>query len=98
MDEIKAYMRENILDGAVDALGTIPRLIGIAASHFSEFGHATKDGRLARIDTAEFELDVPDGLAESVVATIVERGRIGEGHPGDGLPALAAGWPSPCSR
>lgn len=84
MQEIKAYVREQMLDHVIDELAAVPGLPGIAVAHLREFGHATEDGRLVKTDMAKLEIDVSDSLVESVVRTIVEHGRTGEGHPGDG--------------
>ncbi|NNC24179.1 P-II family nitrogen regulator [Salinisphaera sp. USBA-960] len=84
MQEIKAYVREHMLDHVIDALAAVPELPGIAVVHLREFGHATEDGRLVKIDMAKLEIDVPDSLAESVVQTIAEHARTGDGHSGDG--------------
>ncbi|MES1945298.1 nitrogen regulatory protein PII-like protein [Salinisphaera sp. PC39] len=85
MQEIKAYVREPMLDHVVDALAAIPGLPGIAVVHLREFGHAVEDGRLVKTEMAKLEIDVPDELIESVIETIVEHARTGEGHPGDGM-------------
>lgn len=84
MQEIKAYVREQMLDHVIDELAAVPGLPGIAVAHLREFGHATEDGRLVKTDMAKLEIDVSDSLVESVVRTIVEHGRTDEGHPGDG--------------
>lgn len=84
MQEIKAYVREQMLDHVIDALAAVPGLPGIAVVHLREFGHATEDGRLVRTEMAKLEIDVPDELMAPVVDTIIEHGRTGEGHPGDG--------------
>jgi len=84
MKEVKAYIREHMLDHVIDALAAIPDLPGIAVAHLREYGHATEDGGLVRIEMAKLEIDVTDGMAEAVVETIVSHARTGAGHPGDG--------------
>ena len=84
MKEIKATIRENRLDTVIDALAAIPGLPGIAVVHVREYGRATNDGALIRVDVAKLEIDVDDALAHTVVETIVTHARTGDGHPGDG--------------
>lgn len=84
MQEVKAYIQEQMLDPVLDALNTIPGLPGIAVVHLREFGHGSDAGRLVRTDMVKLELDLPDDLVASVVETIVEQARTGAGHPGDG--------------
>lgn len=84
MQEIKAYVREPMLDKVMAALAAIPDMPGIAVVHLREYGHAATDGRFARIDMAKLEIDVCDALVDTVVQTIVQHARTGAGHPGDG--------------
>lgn len=84
MKEIKAYIREHMLDHVVDALAAIPDIPGIAVVHLREYGHATSDGGLVRVDMAKLEIDVDDALVVTVVDTLVTQARTGDGHPGDG--------------
>lgn len=84
MKEIKAYIREHMLDHVVDALAAIPDMPGIAVVHLREYGHATSDGGLVRVDMAKLEIDVDDALVTAVVDTLVTHARTGDGHPGDG--------------
>ncbi|MDT0617452.1 P-II family nitrogen regulator [Salinisphaera sp. P385] len=84
MREIKAYVREHMLDHVIDALAAVPELPGIAIVQVREFGHAVQNGRLIKTEMAKLEIDVPDELVEQVVDTIIEHARTGEGHPGDG--------------
>lgn len=84
MKEVKAYIRENMLDSVIDALAAIPGMPGIAVVHLREYGHATDSGGLVRIDMAKLEIDVADTLVEAVVNTLIDTARTGAGHPGDG--------------
>lgn len=84
MKEIKAYVREHMLDEVVDALAVIPGMPGVAVVRLREYGHATDDGRLVRVDMAKLEIDVDDALLACVVETLVTHARTGDGHPGDG--------------
>lgn len=84
MKEIKAYIREHMLDHVIDALAAIPGMPGIAVVHLREYGHATGDGSLVRVEMAKLEIDVDDALVTTVVETLVTQARTGDGHPGDG--------------
>ncbi|MDT0618396.1 MAG: P-II family nitrogen regulator [Salinisphaeraceae bacterium] len=85
MQEIKAYVRKNMLDAVLDSLNTIEGLPGIAIVDVQGFGHhAAKDAPLTKTDMAKLEIDVPDELVAPVVETILAQARTGEGHPGDG--------------
>lgn len=84
MKEIKAYVREAMLDQVMDALAAVPGLPGVAVVHLRAFGHASGDGALAKAEMAKLEVDVPDALAAQVVETIASHARTGDGHPGDG--------------
>jgi len=84
MKEVKAYVREYMLDKVINALAAIPGMPGIAVVRLREYGHAMDEGGLVRIDMAKLEIDVNDILVERVVNTIVAHARTGSGHPGDG--------------
>lgn len=84
MKEVKAYIRENMLDQVIDALATIPGLPGIAVVHLREYATATDSGGPLRIDMAKLEIDVEDALVETVVNAIIATARTSAGHPGDG--------------
>jgi len=84
MKEVKAYVREHMLDKVINALAAIPGMPGIAVVRLREYGHATDDGGLVRIEMAKLEIDVTDILVDRVVNTIVAHARTGSGHPGDG--------------
>ena len=42
MKEIKAYVREHMLDEVIDALAAVPDLPGMAIVSVREFGHAVE--------------------------------------------------------
>lgn len=84
MREIKAYLRKNMLDNVIDALALVPGLPGIAVVEVQEYGHAIDNGRLVKSDMVKLEIDVSKALVEPVVEAILEYGRTGHGHPGDG--------------
>ena len=95
MKEIKAYVRPVLIDKVVDALARIDRLHGIAIVPTRDYVHCEHDERLERIRMIKVEVDVSDDLVETVVKTMLEAGRSGEGHPGDGtvlVSEIASGW------
>ena len=83
MKEIKAYVREVMLEQVMSALADIDGIPGIAVVHLREYGHV-QDGGLKRVKMAKLEIDVSEKLANTVVDVIVANARTGEGHPGDG--------------
>ena len=95
MKEIKAYVRPALIDIVVDALARIDGLSGIAIVPTREYVHCKSDAELERIQMIKIEVDVSDDLVETVVKTILEAGRSGEGHPGDGtvlVSEIGSGW------
>jgi Nitrogen regulatory protein PII len=82
--EVKAYVREHMLDDVLDGLAAIPDMPGIAVVHLRVYGRATDEGGLVRIEVVKLEIDVRDTLVPTVVDTIVAHARTGDGHPGDG--------------
>lgn len=84
MKEIKAYIRESVTDAVVDALEAMPGVPGVAVMPVSGFGHVEKDGTPARVGMTRIEVEVPDALADPVVACLQEHARTGAGHAGDG--------------
>ena len=83
MKEIKAYVREVMLEQVMSALADIDGIPGIAVVHLREYSHV-QDGGLERVKMAKLEIDVPEALADRVVDAIVASARTGEGHLGDG--------------
>lgn len=84
MKEIKAYVRNQMVDAVVDALNEKGLVTGIAVVPLREYGHADNTGKLQRIELTKLEMDVADDMAETVVVCILEHARTGPGHPGDG--------------
>lgn len=84
MMEVKAYVRNQMVDRVIDALNEQELVTGIAVVPLREYGHADRSGKIRRIELTKLEMDVSDDLAERIVDCIVENARTGEGHPGDG--------------
>lgn len=84
MKEVKAYVRPELVDHVVDVLGLIPGLGGIAVVPVNDYGHLLGGGALKRARMMKLEVDAPDDEVETVVRAILDNGRSGEGHAGDG--------------
>lgn len=84
MQEIKAYIREQMLDQVIDALASIPGLPGVAVVDVREYGHAVADSSLVKTKMVKLELDLPDDLVAPVMEAIINHARTEHGHPGDG--------------
>jgi|SRR6056297_1567585 len=84
MMEIKAYVRPELIDHVVDVLGLIPGLGGIAVVPVQDYGHVLGDGGMKRTRMVKLEVDAPDHEVDTVVRAIIDNGRTGDGHSGDG--------------
>jgi len=84
MKEIKAYVRNNMVDGVVAALWGIKDVTGIAIVELKAYGHAAADGTLTMVEMTKLEVDVADASFDAVVNTVIQHARTGTGHPGDG--------------
>ena len=98
MKEIKAIIQPFMLDKVVEALAEVPGFPGMTVTDIRGFGRQ-KGGReegskapFAFVSKVKIEVVVPDGLVETVVATLSEAARTG--HAGDGklfvYPVLSA--------
>lgn len=95
MKEIKAYVRPVLIDKVIDALALIDGLHGIAVVPTRDYVHCEHHERLERIRMIKVEVDVSEELVETVVKTILETARSGEGHFGDGsvmVSEIGSGW------
>jgi nitrogen regulatory protein P-II 1 len=81
--EIKAYIREVMVDAVVDALGHMPEVLALSVVPVHGFGRG-EDGRMERVSSRKLELDVADADVDTVVDCIVRHARTGRGHPQDG--------------
>lgn len=84
MKEIKAYIRPELADHVVDVLGLIPGLSGVAVVPVNDYGHVFDNGGLKRTRMIKLEVDAADDEVETVVRAILDNGRTGSGHSGDG--------------
>lgn len=84
MKEIKAYIRNTMVDDVIDALKDVPGVSGVAIVPVNGFGHTYDDDRFERIEMTRLEANVPDAHAPAVIECIASHARTGDGHPGDG--------------
>ncbi|MEQ8409203.1 MAG: P-II family nitrogen regulator [Gammaproteobacteria bacterium] len=84
MLEVKAYVRENMLDKVVDKLSEIPGVPGIMVGEVIGIANTETKDKLVQTKLAKLELDIPESLLKAVVNTIIESAKTRRGHPGDG--------------
>jgi nitrogen regulatory protein P-II 1 len=84
MKEIKAYIRNSMVNRVVDALAELPDGPTVAVVPLQAFGHGTDSCDYTGVPVTKLEVDVPDEHEDEVVAVIRDTGRTGEGHSGDG--------------
>jgi nitrogen regulatory protein P-II 1 len=84
MKEIKAYIRNSMVNRVVDALAELPDAPTVAVVPLQAFGHGTDSCDYTGVPVTKLEIDVPDEREDEVVAVIRDTGRTGEGHSGDG--------------
>ncbi len=84
MKEIKAYVRDQMRDATIDAIGELPGGPSVIWTPVRAFGHPKDDGPAQRVERTKLEIVVPDDRVEEVVDCILRHARTGEGHVGDG--------------
>jgi len=84
MKEIKAYIREAMVDQVIDAIGKLPGPPGVTVLPVQAYGHRPGAPTLEPTRMAKLEVDVADDAFDQVVDTILENARTQGGHPGDG--------------
>lgn len=84
MKEVKAYIRNALVDDVVDALEALPGVPAVAVVPVRGFGHTANGGPAVRVEMSKLEVDLPDDAVEPVIDCIVRHARTGDGHPGDG--------------
>lgn len=90
MKEIKAYIRNQMVDRVVDALKDMPEVPGVAVVHVNGFGHAHDGDDLESVRMTKLEIDVADEAVEPVLDCIIRHARTGHGHAGDGKISVTA--------
>lgn len=82
MKQIKAFLRPQMLDAVVDAVGKLPGAPGLTVSTLRGFGHRQEGGPPQMTERVKLEIVVPDEDVERVLDVIVEHARTG--RTGDG--------------
>lgn len=84
MREIKAYIRNSMVNRVVDALAALPDGPTVAVVPLQAFGHGNDSCDYTGVPVTKLEVDVPDEREDEIVTIIRDTGRTGEGHSGDG--------------
>ncbi|WP_234573537.1 P-II family nitrogen regulator [Rhodohalobacter sp. 614A] len=82
MKEIKAFIRTNMIDYVIDAIGNLPDAPGITLSDVRGWGHVKGEERAQLIKRTKLETVVPTHRVEEIIDIIIKKGRTG--NPGDG--------------
>jgi nitrogen regulatory protein P-II 1 len=84
MKEIKAYVRNSMVNNVIDALAQLPSPPSVAVVPLEAFGHGVDNCEFAKVQVTKLEVDVPEDLLDAVLVTIKNHARTGDGHAGDG--------------
>lgn len=84
MKEVKAYVRNNMVNKVIDALAELPEPPSVAAVALETYGHGVADDAYGQLRMTKLEVDIADARVDEVVALIERTARTGQGHPGDG--------------
>ena len=84
MKEIKAFIRPNMADRVIDAIGTLPQMPGLTVSKVRGWGHPKSGGPPKLTERIKLEIVVSDDQVETVINCILTNARTGKGHFGDG--------------
>ena len=84
MKEIKAYIRNPMLDSVLDALSSLPDAPGVTTVAVQGFGHPKGEGPFRLVERIKLEIVVPDDKVERIVDCIIKHARTEAGHFGDG--------------
>jgi nitrogen regulatory protein P-II 1 len=82
MKEIKAFIRNNMVDYVIDAIENLPDAPGITLSEVRGWGHVKGEERARLIERTKLETVVPTNRVDEIIDVITENGRTG--NPGDG--------------
>jgi len=84
MKEIKAYIRNQMVDGVLDALALLPGVRGVTLVAVRGFGHPKIEGPPQIVERTKLEIVVPDDQVEMIINCIIQHARTETGHCGDG--------------
>ncbi len=77
MKEIKAYIRNEMVDSVLDSLGSLPDSPAVTVVQTRGFGHPKGGGPPQLVDRTKLEIVVLDDQVDKVVNCIVEHARTG---------------------
>lgn len=84
MKEIKAYLREHMVEHVIDAIEALDNPPGLSLSDARGLGHTEKPKPPARfLERVKLEIIVPDERAEEIIRIITENARTS--YNGDGI-------------
>lgn len=84
MKEIKAYLREDMIERVIDALEALDTPPGLSLSDVRGLGHTEKPKPPARfLERVKLEIIVPDDQADAIIQIIMKNARTS--YHGDGL-------------
>jgi nitrogen regulatory protein P-II 1 len=82
MKEIKAFIRNNMMDYVIDAIENLEEAPGITLSKVRGWGHADEKSVPKLVERTKLETVVPTQRVDEIIAVIVEKGQTG--NYGDG--------------
>ena len=84
MKEIKAYIRNQMVDGVIDALSSLPNAPGVTTVAVHGYGRPAGAGPSQLVERTKLEIVAPDSQVEQIIHCIVQNARTETGHRGDG--------------
>jgi len=77
MKEIKAYIRNEMLDMVLDAIAALPSSPAVTVVAVRGFGHPTGGGPPRLVERTKLEIVVPDQQVETVLTCVLRHARTG---------------------
>jgi len=84
MKEIKAYIRNQMVDAVIDALSSLPNAPGVTTVAVHGYGRPDGKGPSQLVERTKLEIVAPDYYVEEIINCIVQHARTETGHRGDG--------------
>lgn len=82
MKEIKALIRNNMIDYVIDAIENLENAPGITLSEVRGWGHADEKSVPQLVERTKLETVIPKHRVDEIISVICEKGRTG--NYGDG--------------
>lgn len=77
MKQIKAFIRNNMIDYVIDALEAMDQPPGLTLSDVRGWGHVKEEKSPQLISRVKLETVVPDDRVDEIIAVIAENGHTG---------------------